>query len=197
MNCEGTNDKDLELRKARESIELALNWDAIVSKMTAKNTNFTSYFDFTATTPPRTSLDCESSCDRLPLETINSLLQQQNDLEGFPDNSIRNLGIDTENELERQNKEKAKQILEKDPNLVEWAGVHDPDHPQNMPAWKKWVITMTLSSLTIWVTFSSSVFSEAVFATADEFGVSTEVTTLGTSLPLLVGSLTIISAIRC
>ncbi|EAW14540.1 MFS transporter [Aspergillus clavatus NRRL 1] len=70
----------------------------------------------------------------------------------------------------------------KDPNLVEWDGPDDPDNPQNMPIWKKWVLTMTLSSMTMWITFASSVFSTATVVTAKEFHVSTEVMTLGTSL---------------
>lgn len=74
----------------------------------------------------------------------------------------------------------------KDPNLVEWDGPDDPENPQNWPKWKKWVYTMTLSSLTVWITFASSVFSTATLATAEEFHVSTEVTTLGTSLMMFV-----------
>ncbi|KAG2421854.1 hypothetical protein HFD88_005830 [Aspergillus terreus] len=70
----------------------------------------------------------------------------------------------------------------KDPNIVEWDGPDDPEHPQNMPTWRKWLITMTLSSLTMWITFSSSVFSTATRVTAEEFDVSTEVMTLATSL---------------
>ncbi|KAH8429433.1 MFS transporter [Aspergillus melleus] len=71
---------------------------------------------------------------------------------------------------------------QKDPNLVEFDGPDDPENPQNMPYWKKWVLTMTLSSMTMWITFASSVFSTATVVTAKEFNVSTEVMTLGTSL---------------
>lgn len=71
---------------------------------------------------------------------------------------------------------------QKDPNLVEFEGPDDPENPQNLPYWKKWVFTMTLSSMTMWVTFASSVFSTATLVTAKEFNVSTEVMTLGTSL---------------
>lgn len=72
---------------------------------------------------------------------------------------------------------KANQIQAKDPFLVQWEGPDDPENPQNMPVWRKWVITVTLSSMTICVTFASSVFSQAVVATAEEFGVSTRVRT--------------------
>lgn len=71
---------------------------------------------------------------------------------------------------------------QKDPNLVEFEGPDDPENPQNMPYWKKWVLTMALSSMTMWITFASSVFSTATMVTAKEFDVSTEVMTLGTSL---------------
>ncbi|KAH9909714.1 putative MFS multidrug transporter [Xylariomycetidae sp. FL2044] len=72
-----------------------------------------------------------------------------------------------------------------DPNLVDWEGPDDPENPMNFSTFRKWVITLLFGSLTVWVTFNSSVFSAAVSVTADEFGVDTEVTTLGTSLTVL------------
>ncbi|THC99977.1 hypothetical protein EYZ11_000556 [Aspergillus tanneri] len=73
-------------------------------------------------------------------------------------------------------------VPKKDPNLVEFDGPDDPENPHNMLYWKKWVVTMTLSFMTMWVTFASSVFSTATLVTAKEFNVSTEIMTLGTSL---------------
>lgn len=70
----------------------------------------------------------------------------------------------------------------KDPNLVEWDGPNDPENPQNLPKWRKWVITVSMAMMTMWITFASSVFSAATQVTAKEYGVSLEVTTLGTSL---------------
>jgi hypothetical protein len=46
-----------------------------------------------------------------------------------------------------------------DPNLVDWDGQVGPENPQNMPYWKKWFVTMTLSLMTLWISFTSSVFS--------------------------------------
>lgn len=71
---------------------------------------------------------------------------------------------------------------EKDPNLVDWDGPDDPEKPQNWPASKRWMYTVTLGLMTFCVTFASSVFSTATIPTAALFHVSTEVTTLGTSL---------------
>lgn len=123
------------------------------------------------------------------------MLHQQNDPEmghtSHP-NDLRDLRDEEEKELELEagfrspTREEAKQIQIKDPFLVEWDGPDDPGNPQNIPVWRKWVITMCVSSLTIWITFATSVFSQASVATAEEFGVSTEVTILGTSLPLFV-----------
>lgn len=73
-----------------------------------------------------------------------------------------------------------------DPYLVEWDGPNDPELPMNYPFWKKTLITCIFSTLTTWVTFSSSVFSAASGVTSQEFHVSVEVTTLGTSLTVLV-----------
>ncbi|KAL4903260.1 hypothetical protein BDW74DRAFT_169141 [Aspergillus multicolor] len=76
----------------------------------------------------------------------------------------------------------SKEEKPKDPNLIEWNGPDDPENPQNMPHWRKWIITMTMSSMTMWLTFASSVFSTATMVTAQQFGVSTEVMVLATSL---------------
>lgn len=73
----------------------------------------------------------------------------------------------------------------KDPNLIVWDGPNDPENPMNWPASKKWIITVVLGFMTFCVTFASSVFSNATFVTAKEFGVAPEVTTLGTSLFVL------------
>lgn len=83
-------------------------------------------------------------------------------------------------ELRRQKEEMAK-----DPNLVEWDGLDDPGNPMNWKTSKKWTVTIMLGFMTFCVTFASSVFSNATVPTAEEFGVSTEVTTLGTSLFVL------------
>ena len=72
-----------------------------------------------------------------------------------------------------------------DPNVIEFDGPDDPLDPQNMPPWRKWVLAVSLGSITLVVTFASSVFSTATAVTANEFGVPLEVTTLGTSLFVL------------
>lgn len=58
----------------------------------------------------------------------------------------------------------------------------------NWPQWKKWMVTIVLGLMTFCITFASSVFSTATVPTAIEFGVSTEVMILGTSLFVLVGA---------
>ncbi|XPT03003.1 Ascochitine biosynthesis cluster MFS transporter [Ascochyta lentis] len=72
-----------------------------------------------------------------------------------------------------------------DDTLVSWSGPDDPQNPQNMPQWKKWVITWLLSFLNVWVTFSSTIFASAVRTTSLEYGVSRVVMTLGVSLTVL------------
>ncbi|KAJ5900686.1 Citrinin biosynthesis cluster MFS transporter mrr1 [Penicillium subrubescens] len=81
-----------------------------------------------------------------------------------------------------QNQPLPEKPTEKDPNLVEWDGPDDPENPQNFSRRRKWIITVVMSSMTMWITFASSVFSTATVVTAKEFNVSTEVMTLGTSL---------------
>lgn len=74
---------------------------------------------------------------------------------------------------------------QRDPNLVEWDGPDDPGNPMNWPNSKKWLVTIVMGSMTFCITFASSVFSNATMPTAALYHVSTEVTTLGTSLFVL------------
>jgi DHA1 family multidrug resistance protein-like MFS transporter len=73
---------------------------------------------------------------------------------------------------------------EKDPHLIEW-DKNDPENPFNWPQGRRWLYTVMLGLVTFVVTFASSVFSAATEVTAQEFGVSEEVATLGTSLFVL------------
>ena len=74
---------------------------------------------------------------------------------------------------------------DRDPNLIDWDGPDDPEHPMNFSRARKWFITMLLGLVTLSVTFASSVFSTATQATSQAFNVSNEVMVLGTSLFVL------------
>jgi MFS transporter, DHA1 family, multidrug resistance protein len=108
------------------------------------------------------------------------------------DNETSNNNL-SENDLEKGDSEEPSPEVQgdqterpaTDPNLIEWDGPDDPENPLNWPKSKKWITTCVLGSMTFCVTFASSVFSNATVPTALEFGVSTEVTTLGTSLFVL------------
>ncbi|KAG0652924.1 Citrinin biosynthesis cluster MFS transporter mrr1, partial [Hyphodiscus hymeniophilus] len=71
-------------------------------------------------------------------------------------------------------------------NLVAWTLPYDAENPLQWSYRKRWAITGAMGGMTVVVSFASSVFSSATVATAEEFHVSTEVTTLGTSLYILV-----------
>jgi hypothetical protein len=79
-----------------------------------------------------------------------------------------------------------------DENLVTWDGPNDMSNPMNWSIPYKWVITLMFGIMTFCVTFASSVFSSAVDVTAELYNVSTEVTTLGVSLFVLVRTYLII-----
>ena len=61
-----------------------------------------------------------------------------------------------------------------DSYVVTWYGTDDKGNPQNLPLWRKWLVTMSVALYVLTTTFASSVFSAAVVATAKEFGVSVE-----------------------
>ncbi|KAL4812788.1 major facilitator superfamily domain-containing protein [Aspergillus spinulosporus] len=131
--------------------------------------------------------DAPSSSTTLRSESRSSLGYGEKALQSPPD-IVPEKGEDSDLESGNHDAqqpsadEKPKKQESKDPNLIEWAGPDDPENPQNMPHWRKWVITMTLSSMTMWLTFASSVFSTATLVTAQQFGESTEVMILATSL---------------
>ncbi|KAI9804423.1 MAG: hypothetical protein M1825_001322 [Sarcosagium campestre] len=70
-------------------------------------------------------------------------------------------------------------------NVIEWNGPDDPLHPWNWTRSKKWLITWVYALLSFTSMYASSTFSTAIKATAKLYGVSGEVTTLGTSLFVL------------
>lgn len=70
-------------------------------------------------------------------------------------------------------------------NIVTWNGKDDPECPMNWPLKKKIPITLLLGLTTMGSAFASSSFSPTFIAVAEEFHVSTEVTTLTLSLYVL------------
>jgi hypothetical protein len=58
--------------------------------------------------------------------------------------------------------------------VVTWYGPDDKGNPQNLPLWRKWLVTMSVALYVLTTTFASSAFSAAVVVTAEEFGVSVE-----------------------
>ena len=84
----------------------------------------------------------------------------------------------------------------KDPNIVDWDGLSDPDNPKNWSSGRRIWITLCVSSLTFVITFASSVFSTATEVVSKKFHVSQEVTTLGTSLFVLVSFRTTLNLTR-
>lgn len=77
-------------------------------------------------------------------------------------------------------------ILQRDEFLVEWQGPSDKGNAQNLPIWRKWLITMSLALLVLTTTFSSAVFSVAANVISEEYGVPVESAVFGgTSLFML------------
>jgi hypothetical protein len=70
--------------------------------------------------------------------------------------------------------------------LTEFTGPDDPSHPHNWVLWRRIWVSFMLAMFNLVVTISSSIFGSAQKVVAEEFGVSDEVTVLGTSLFLVV-----------
>ncbi|KUJ19385.1 putative MFS multidrug transporter [Mollisia scopiformis] len=73
-----------------------------------------------------------------------------------------------------------------DPNLISWDGPDDAANPMNWKRSFKWLITMSLGSVTFCVAISSSIFSTGTKEVAELYHVSVEVAVLGTALFILL-----------
>ena len=71
-------------------------------------------------------------------------------------------------------------------DVVGWEGPNDPQNPQNWKKSKKYIVTIFYASLTFCITFASSILSSATEVIAKEYGVSTEVMAMGTSIFVFV-----------
>lgn len=69
--------------------------------------------------------------------------------------------------------------------IVDWDGPYDLEKPTNISFARKLIATVCLGLMTLSFAFASSVFAPATLVTAEQFGVSSEVMTLGTSLFVL------------
>lgn len=61
----------------------------------------------------------------------------------------------------------------------------DPENPRNWPTWRKWSIVIAIMFIDLTLSFAASGFSPAAAKFAKDFGVSSEVATLGLSLVVL------------
>ncbi|KAK5279241.1 hypothetical protein LTR16_007852, partial [Cryomyces antarcticus] len=73
---------------------------------------------------------------------------------------------------------------EEDPYVVTWID-NDPRNPMNFSKVKKWSLTMLVAIATLAVAFVSSAYTGGIRQIITEFGVSSEVVTLGVSLFVL------------
>lgn len=92
---------------------------------------------------------------------------------------------DTAEDEQQQKDEIQNKKKESDPHYVTWDSDDDPLNPQNWSYLKKWSILILVSGVTFIVTFSSSVFSADTMVVSELFGISTEVSELGTGLYLV------------
>lgn len=137
--------------------------------------------------------------------SITSEMEKESDLETPPtsyrpnpsarhqsaDIDIEKQSIDQGHNSQRQQSDEgdhekdSQEEEQRDPNLVTWDGDDDPENPMNFKPSRKWRIAVMFGLMTFVVTFASSVFSSATMVTSMQFGVSSEVMTLGTSLFVL------------
>ena len=93
--------------------------------------------------------------------------------------------IHNEKATQSPSEQEIQEKKEKSSDIIEFDGDNDVGNPMNWAFRRKCVVTFILAGMTFTTTFTSSIFSTAIEATAKEFRVSTEVMTLGTSLFLL------------
>ncbi|KAL9100802.1 MAG: hypothetical protein Q9163_003868 [Psora crenata] len=108
------------------------------------------------------------------------------DLEkGKPGEQSEKVGDDQQHHTEPATKREKGPQQDQNHHLITFDGPQDPGNPTEWSRHYKCMITFILAGMTFVTTFTSSIFSTAIDATAEEFHMSTEVMTLGTSLFLL------------
>lgn len=133
-------------------------------------------------------IDLEKRDSASPLTIdADSTTKQEIESKTLPDDSFETLSQATERMSQRE--ERGADLTndgdsEKE-DIVTWDGPLDKENPRNWSPTRKWLIVATTCLMTFCVTFSSSVFSAAVAATAEEFDTSSEVMVLGVSLFVL------------
>jgi len=111
-------------------------------------------------------------------------------LDSSPAHTLHGDGVDLEKQA--PSGEAAHPVVEekakpsKDPNILTLDDLEDSINPMKWKKGYKWRITIVMALMTLAVTFTSSMFSTAAIVTAEEYGVSPEVTVLGISLFVLV-----------
>lgn len=66
--------------------------------------------------------------------------------------------------------------------IIDFDGKDDPYRPINWPFRKKVITTILYGFTTCWVTFASAIYSAGVRQIADDFNVTTTVSTAGISM---------------
>ena len=90
-------------------------------------------------------------------------------------------------DMEKQSMDNSAAVPEpRDDTLVEFSGANDPDNPKNWSPTRRSCITVSMSSMTFVVTFSSSIFAVAIEPVAEEYNIGTVTAALGVALFLLV-----------
>lgn len=88
---------------------------------------------------------------------------------GIPDQH----DIEASRKLERKKTSRSTRSA-RDPNLVGWDGLSDPENPKNWPSGRKWAATFVVSSFTFISPVSSSMVAPALTAIGTEFNVCAE-----------------------
>ena len=121
-------------------------------------------------------------------DTTRTKLDDQASFDSSRDLEKGEIDSEKDDQVNQDGKDKGQTQWEND--VVGWDGPNDPQKPHNWKKSKKYTVTALYSSMTLCITFASSIFSTATMITAKEYGVSNEVMTLGTSLFVLVSPVT-------
>lgn len=88
-------------------------------------------------------------------------------------------------DIEEGNTKTSKEV-DSELEIFEWSGPHDPNHPQNWALPLKLYIGFLITIITMVVSINSSIYNTGAEQEIKEFGISTELNVLGTSLFLVV-----------
>lgn len=129
--------------------------------------------------PPKTSESSNSGDKNITEAECEEEVRERDSTEVSIENHD---GVETERDIENDGPDSLEKVKStrsrrsaREPNLVGWEGLEDPQNPKNWPTRRKWAATLIVSSFTFISPVSSSMVAPALNAIARDLHITSEI----------------------